>query len=692
MESTAQRSAADNTFLQGPSGRSEPASVPTASDPASSLPDASGQTFASMSSALGVERPQRGQKPKWPVYLAAVVLIFLAGAVIVLGSRFWDPMWNPFRPSPEAVIAAMADKMAEAKTWRARSEFSTVHPEFTNEEAKIHSGRTEDIVSVEEAINRSDEGIYSRESKFKESFNRFDPELSYKDEGDVSNGELKEINGDMYYKTYITAENSSFSFLSDSMSGKWIKFSEFLNREISAYEAKEAEDYGSEMSAVSWIRKTLYRKENSLVVKGILTSKTGYTVTEELPDDKVGGVEAYHYKVSFNDSLLKDLAIVFADEDPASDQAERIRKNFDKLNKDRINFFGEVWIGKKDGFLYRVKGEIEVGDNDFQDLFDQEDPRELEQYEIDYREETKDSKYILKGDINFFDFDRPADIVPPSEFIMIEDAIQKEEDTDSAAEKSLAVPEGAASNAVIKSYMDQFRTVSILYQMNNDSYLGLANNGESNLLMEKINSKGNLTLKTSVGDYCAYTPLVKTEDDAAIQYWCIDSSGFSGSLNEDPGKEGYCDGKTFRCDQPVQPVYLEPEAETQPQTEAVGNFTELTSEPVCYEDGKPIIYLFGSESCPHCKWEQPILNAVIEKFQSVVSFHDNIDSYNDQDIFSKYSSGAIPTIVIGCKYYRIGSGESFGEGEEKRKEAEEEALTELFCKTTNDQPESICLK
>jgi len=118
-------------------------------------------------------------------------------------------------------------------------------------------------------------------------------------------------------------------------------------------------------------------------------------------------------------------------------------------------------------------------------------------------------------------------------------------------------------------------------------------------------------------------------------------------------------------------------------TTTVGNF--LTSEEeVCTEDGKPIVYFFGSTGCPHCKWEHPILENVLKNFEGLVSFHNNMDSQNDSEVFSKYSDGGIPTLVFGCKYYRMGSGE--GEGEEN----ETNALTAMLCKLTNNQPSEVC--
>jgi thiol-disulfide isomerase/thioredoxin len=94
----------------------------------------------------------------------------------------------------------------------------------------------------------------------------------------------------------------------------------------------------------------------------------------------------------------------------------------------------------------------------------------------------------------------------------------------------------------------------------------------------------------------------------------------------------------------------------------VGDFS-VSGEDIITENGKPIVYFFGSESCPHCTWEEPIISKVMEEFKDQISFHFNKDSDNDQDIFNKYSDGGIPTLVFGGKYYRIGSGENSGEEE-----------------------------
>ena len=140
------------------------------------------------------------------------------------------------------------------------------------------------------------------------------------------------------------------------------------------------------------------------------------------------------------------------------------------------------------------------------------------------------------------------------------------------------------------------------------------------------------------------------------------------------------DGKLFFPDV-INLTEAEPVAVEQGTT--IGDFS-VSNDEVCKENDKPIIYFFGSKGCPHCQWEHPVVEEVMAKFEGYVAFHNNMDSDADEEIFSKYSTGGIPTLVFGCKYYRVGSGEKEG------KEEEIKNLTAIVCKLTGNQPEEVC--
>jgi len=124
-------------------------------------------------------------------------------------------------------------------------------------------------------------------------------------------------------------------------------------------------------------------------------------------------------------------------------------------------------------------------------------------------------------------------------------------------------------------------------------------------------------------------------------------------------------------------------AEAEEKNTTLGNFS-VSEDEVCLENEKPIVYFFGSQGCSYCQWEHPVFEAVIEKFSNFISFHNNMDSDEDMDVFAKYSTGGIPTLVLGCKYYRVGAGTQSGE------EQETKDLIALICDLTNGQPAEIC--
>lgn len=133
----------------------------------------------------------------------------------------------------------------------------------------------------------------------------------------------------------------------------------------------------------------------------------------------------------------------------------------------------------------------------------------------------------------------------------------------------------------------------------------------------------------------------------------------------------------------VQGIDLTSQPKTQEEKSTIGNFLASEDE-ICKENEKPIIYFFGSQGCSHCKWEHPIIEKVAKNFEGYISFHNNMDSKADMDVFRKYSTGGIPALVFGCKYYRVGSGERLGE------EKETKILTALICKLTSNQPANFC--
>lgn len=55
----------------------------------------------------------------------------VVGVGTSLATRVWDPLWNPFRPNPEKVLAKTASQMKELKTYHNKTVFVA---DFKNKE------------------------------------------------------------------------------------------------------------------------------------------------------------------------------------------------------------------------------------------------------------------------------------------------------------------------------------------------------------------------------------------------------------------------------------------------------------------------------------------------------------------------------------------------------------------------------
>lgn len=145
-----------------------------------------------------------------------------------------------------------------------------------------------------------------------------------------------------------------------------------------------------------------------------------------------------------------------------------------------------------------------------------------------------------------------------------------------------------------------------------------------------------------------------------------------------------------KTDNPENPTPTAKPVPNYPKT--IGNFL-ITDKEVCEGEGKPLIYFFGSASCPHCTWEKPIVQKVVKKFGNEIVYKENYNETPDEEIFLRYSDinpGYIPFLVFGCKYVRVGGGEQLGATDEESKKLEEEALTAIICKLTDQKPSSVC--
>ncbi|MBR9677258.1 hypothetical protein GOV04_03890 [Candidatus Woesearchaeota archaeon] len=116
------------------------------------------------------------------------------------------------------------------------------------------------------------------------------------------------------------------------------------------------------------------------------------------------------------------------------------------------------------------------------------------------------------------------------------------------------------------------------------------------------------------------------------------------------------------------------------QTDDTIKITEITTfedtgEEICVDElGKPIVRLFSTTWCPHCKWIQKTFDRTVSEYVDqglITAYHWELDTKDDtltsivettvsveeQQLFQKYNPrGGVPTFVFGCKYIRLGNG------------------------------------
>lgn len=105
----------------------------------------------------------------------------------------------------------------------------------------------------------------------------------------------------------------------------------------------------------------------------------------------------------------------------------------------------------------------------------------------------------------------------------------------------------------------------------------------------------------------------------------------------------------------------------------VGTFSQV-DEPICKRDGKPLVLMFSTSWCPHCRWVKPMFEAAVKDYVKrgkIVAHQWELDTNDDtlttkqetavntEDmlLYEKYNpDGSIPTFIFGCQYFRIGTG------------------------------------
>ncbi|MFP4424321.1 MAG: peptidylprolyl isomerase [Candidatus Woesearchaeota archaeon] len=117
-------------------------------------------------------------------------------------------------------------------------------------------------------------------------------------------------------------------------------------------------------------------------------------------------------------------------------------------------------------------------------------------------------------------------------------------------------------------------------------------------------------------------------------------------------------------------------------------------DDVCTEDGKPIIRVYTSSTCPHCHWVNPAVDEVLKEYSDqIVARHWEVDTKDDlltpeeegsipaQDmqVYQENNpEGYVPYFDFGCVYNRVGTGYEREDDLEKEKQEFRTIIEELI--------------
>lgn len=300
--------------------------------------------------------------------LKVIIAVLVAGIVAAggaLATQTWDPLWNPFRPEPDQVI----DKTVE-------------------------SGKKIKTVYSEATLDLKTEGAT-------EPFS-----LNLTMEGDSDNSDPKTPKSRMDLEAELGIEGVEFSF---SLTSRTIGDSAYFKvTEIPAPALPTEQARGLKNQWVKAELKPEQAEQKKKVMKEIqelFDIKKLVEVEQELADQQLNQSQCYHYLVRLNQEELKEVLVELlesmASEFSPTELTEQQRQQMrGEMEEDLDEFFnkvgpieGEIWIGKKNFFLRRIKTKKEIT--------------------ADQWKEIKQGKLVFDLEMTFSNFNQPVEIKVP---------------------------------------------------------------------------------------------------------------------------------------------------------------------------------------------------------------------------------------------------------------------------------------
>lgn len=429
-----------------------------------------------------------------------IIVIILLGTGIALATRIWDPLWNPFRPAPEKVIEKMSQKMNEVKT---------IHYEGKIDFETKKEDEKESFKMAMDFRNDSDK----TDSKNLKTTGDFNLTITFTGMQISLAGETITI-GDTSYIKFTTIPTLPFLGMANidlsRIKDQWIKYEEETTSEI-----KEKQE------------------EIRNKIEALFKDKKIFVVKKEFPDEKIRNLKTYHYLVALNKEeikkILPELFKIMKDflgpEEllnlgKIEESLSKIEEFFEKIGE----ITGEVWIGKKDNYLYKIKGEKEINMSQF--------------------EKTAKGAIMIKVDMDFSNFDQPVKIEAPKEYKNFNEIFAP------SFGSALIETQQKAKDARIIADMTQMQTIAEIYFdiQKPRSYTNLCASKDIINLKNDILSQGgtnySCNVQTGSGAGKSYCIEVKLNSG---NWYCIDSNFVAKKYSNNPAC-ATCMGKSCKCE------------------------------------------------------------------------------------------------------------------------------------------------
>lgn len=453
--------------------------------------------------------------PVLKVILGIVIgFIVLAGAsVAVLASRFYDPLWNPFRPEPEQVIKMAMANMGALKAVHSETKggfsITTASPV---QNVKLSFSGTNDTDSTDAENIKESSAINISVSG---------------DAGDYNfQIQTKVIGSDIYFILNnidsLAAPLANLGLDPAIFQGKWIKWDEASLERLT----------GQEINSIAGTSK---QEEITKKIEEIISGRDLFIVKKELDDENISGNASYHYLISLDEKVLEDVFSEIIDEEMKlipTEQSQGIglamvsgavkgmmEKIFTAVGE--IDF--DLWIGKKDLLVYKVTMDKTI---DLATL--------IKSFYGSSDMGLPSGNISINFDTSFSNFNKPVQVAAPTPYVSLEEVVAE------AMQKYQIMSDDAS---IAGDMMDIQLAAGTIYLKNKSYYSVSCKNANLKYFCDKIKKTTgtNPIIRASKTKYCAYAKLATPSD-----YFCIDNSGYY-QVNVSPAGKGYCAGVTFVC-------------------------------------------------------------------------------------------------------------------------------------------------